>query len=84
MSKNWTFQKIIGLGLNFTYEFEVYYIFILEVLSQIVKASSGKKSPFLGIARCRQTASGGQEEQKEGENCSHFSAALCPTDPLLC
>ena len=23
MSKNWTFQKIIGLGLNFTYEFEV-------------------------------------------------------------
>ena len=21
MSKNWTFQKIIGLGLNFTYEF---------------------------------------------------------------
>ena len=23
MSKNWTFPKIIGLGLNFTYEFEV-------------------------------------------------------------
>ena len=23
MSKNWTFQKIIGLGPNFTYEFEV-------------------------------------------------------------
>ena len=23
MSKNWTFQKIIGLWLNFTYEFEV-------------------------------------------------------------
>ena len=23
MSKNWTFWKIIGLGLNFTYEFEV-------------------------------------------------------------
>ena len=23
MSKNWTFQKNIGLGLNFTYEFEV-------------------------------------------------------------
>ena len=23
MSKNWTFQKIIGLGVNFTYEFEV-------------------------------------------------------------
>ena len=22
-SKNWTCQKIIGLGLNFTYEFEV-------------------------------------------------------------
>ena len=26
MSKNWTFQKIIGLGLNFTYEFEVCFI----------------------------------------------------------
>ena len=25
MSKNITFQKIIGLGLNFTYEFEVSY-----------------------------------------------------------
>ena len=25
MSKNWTIQKIIGLGLNFTYEFEVCY-----------------------------------------------------------
>ena len=23
MSKNWTFQKIMGLGFNFTYEFEV-------------------------------------------------------------
>ena len=23
MSKNWTLKKIIGLGLNFTYEFEV-------------------------------------------------------------
>ena len=23
MSQNWTFQKNIGLGLNFTYEFEV-------------------------------------------------------------
>ena len=26
MSKNWTFQKIIGLGLNFSYEYEVCYI----------------------------------------------------------
>ena len=25
MSKNWTFKKNIGLGLNFTYEFEVCY-----------------------------------------------------------
>ena len=24
MSKNWTFQKNIGMGLNFTYEFEVH------------------------------------------------------------
>ena len=28
MSKKWTFQKIIGLGLNFTYEFEVCYMSI--------------------------------------------------------
>ena len=26
MSKNWIFKKNIGLGLNFTYEFEVCYI----------------------------------------------------------
>ena len=26
MSKNWSFIKIIGLGLNFTYEFEVCFI----------------------------------------------------------
>ena len=25
MSKNWTFQKLIGLGLNFTFECEVCY-----------------------------------------------------------
>ena len=54
--------------------------FILQVFGQIDEASSSKESPFLGIARCRQTASGGQEEQQEGENCSYLSAALCPTD----
>ena len=34
MIKNWTFQKIIGLGLNFTYEFEVccMHSFILTFL----------------------------------------------------
>ena len=26
MSKNWTFQKNNGPGLNFTYEFEVCYM----------------------------------------------------------
>ena len=25
ISKNWTFQKFIGLGLNFTYEFKVFF-----------------------------------------------------------
>ena len=28
MSKNWTFKKIIGLELNFTYEFEVCYVYM--------------------------------------------------------
>ena len=31
MSKNWTFQKIIGLGLNFIYEFEACYISTLLI-----------------------------------------------------
>ena len=33
MSKNWTFQKNIGMGLNFTYEFEVCYIGILSFVN---------------------------------------------------
>ena len=47
MSKNWTFQKIIGLGLNFTYEFEV--CFKLHGVGPIDNRPSTTLSNFFSV-----------------------------------
>ena len=50
MSKNWTLKNIIGLGLNFTYDFEVCYIkylhlqYILQPSSQPTRLPSNQQA----------------------------------------
>ena len=52
---------------------QILYFLISEVVRQIDEAGSGKEMSFLPVTFHWQSASGGQEEQEEGEHCSHLA-----------
>ena len=47
ISKNWTFQKIIGLGLNFTYEFGVCFKGCIQLKILVVSRLGAKPGAAL-------------------------------------
>ena len=68
MSKNWSFIKIIGLGLNFTYEFEVCYALPPQVHAL---PTSGQVLPEADGLPCQAPPQGGGHQVKAGDTLGY-------------